>query len=715
MADFANRCMQCMKKLDNGETVCSQCGFSVSAVQTGPYLPLGTVIKGRYISGKLIKRTIDSAVYIGFDNLNSKVIEIREFFPLPICERGEDKLTLTPKEEYRVVYEEYLQSFTQLWRNLMRFRGLPALFDVTDIVSCYATAYAVTDHNDGTTFRKVLENTDIANNPFTLKRVKELIVPMLSTVESLHTANIVHRGISPETLILTADGSLKIVGFAIPQVRTTKNDIMCSVYDGYSPIEQYGFNWQQGAWTDIYSIGALIYKLLTGRDLPPAPMRMNNGEIRFTDDEKRRIPESVRNLTVGCLALMPQERVKSIAEIRDVFVPFSAKTSSVTRIASPVTYSQPGVRVRTSERKIPETKRTAPEIVKPKQAIPQTKTAQPKAVTISESRKLEELEKAEKLRLEQEKRLREEDEKKRKEAEERRIRLQQEAEKQKQLKAQRKQEKLENSKLAAAEKKLKENISGANTQIKKRLRAEREKPRNPVVLGITTAVAVALAGVLTLMILYGTVLYKLFDAPVLDNALSSFAFLPVNSSRNDDNDVTYVRVPDFSNLTKEYIDSNTAYARKYNISYEYDYCDTVKKGYVFNQSVAPDENVPMGTAITVYISKGIEMITMVDVKKMTIEEATEKLTQLGFAVNTVEVYNNGFKRTGTVCEYSLEAGESYPKGTEVTVKYWGKPLATTEPTDNDATTGGNTTAQNEEPGSSYRWGLFSLLDRIFGN
>ncbi len=703
-----NRCPQCMKQLENGEKVCSACGFNSSSVQPKPYLPFGTVLKGRYIVGKMIKKTVDSAVYLAFDTLNSKTIEIREFFPLPIAERGDDGVTLSAKNGFEEVYSEYLHSFVQLWRNLMRFRGLPALFDVNDLITCFGTGYAVTDHNDGTTFRKVLDSADISNHPFTLRRTKELIVPMLSTVESLHTANVVHRGISPETLILTSDGKLKIVGFAISQVRSTKNTALNSVHDGYSAVEQYGFNWQQGAWTDIYSIGALIYKLLTGRDLKSAPERLNDPEVYFTDDEKKRIPESVRSLITRCLEVMPQQRVKTIAEIRDVFVPFESKPSSVTRIATPTDRQSNAVRVRTNDReKLPE-KPKKPEIVKPKQAVPVTKTAQSKSVTISERERLEELEKKEELKREQERRAIEEEERRRREAEEMRIRLQREAEMKRQLKTRKKQEKQakqENSKIAQSRKKLTDDI-------KNKIEKERQKPRNPIVLGVTIAISIALVGVLTVMLLYGTVLYKVFDAPSLDNALSVFSFLPINSDREDEDDVTYVSVPNFYELTKEYIESNSAYLRKYNIVFEYDYCDTVKAGYVFSQSVKAEEKVPMGTTVTVYISKGIEMITMIDVGDMKIDEATAQLEAIGFAVNKVEKYNNGFKRTGYITDYSLIAGEEYPKGTEVTVSYWGKPLVTTQPPTSEGEQNGTT-----QPGTdiSDRWGLFSLLERIFGN
>lgn len=693
-----------MKPLEKDESVCSGCGFNSDTVQMKPYLPLATVLKGRYVVGKMIKQTVDSAVYIGFDTLSEKPIEIREFLPLAIAKR-ESGVELLPKEGYEAVFSEYLNSFVRLWRNLMRFRGLPALFDVNDLITCFGTGYAITDHNDSTTFRKVLLSADISEKPFSLRRTKELIVPMLSTVESLHTANIVHRGISPETLILTSEGKLKIVGFTIAQARSTKNDILCAVYDGYSAIEQYDFGWQQGAWTDIYAIGALIYKLLTGRDVKPAPVRLNDSEIEFTDSEKRRIPESVRNLIVRCLEVMPQQRVKTIAEIRDVFVPFESKPSSVTRVLTPADRQQIEVRVRTSERQKPKEKAQMPEIVKPRQAVPQTKTAQSKAVTLSERERLEQMEKQEELRKGQERRAAEEEQRKRREAEEKRIELQKEAERQKAIKAQRRQEKQENSKIAEVQRKIK-------SEAKRKIKAEREKPRNPVVLGVTLAVTIALTGVVLVSLLYGTVLYKTFDAPSLDNALSAFSFLPINKDREDDDNVTYVSVPNFYELTKEYIESNSAYARKYNILYEYDYCDTVKSGYVFKQSISADERVPLGTTITVYISKGIEMITMIDVDKIPVDEATEKLTNIGFAVKKVEKYNNGFKRTGYVCAYSLIEGEEYPKGTEVTLEYWGRPLATTEPSTNEGTTGDSQQPNND---ITERWGLFSLLERIFGN
>lgn len=689
-------CMQCMRELGDGEDSCSYCGYNGNPTQQEPYLPMGTVLEERYICGKMIRKNIDSAVYIGYDLKEDKTVEIREFLPDKIALRSTESSVLNPVDGYADIYAEYLQSYTQLWKNLMRFKGLPALFNVNFVFSENNTCYAITDHNDSTTFRKILNNMDLENKPMTLKRVKELIVPMLSTIESLHTANVVHRGISPDTLILTSDGTLKITGFEIPQVRTTKNELMCSVCDGYAAIEQYGFSWQQGAWTDIYSIGALIYELLTGRLVKKAPERLNDDEILFTDAEKQRIPESVIKLIKNCLAVMPQDRIKSIAEIRNVVVPFDAPVSNVTRSTAPMRDLNSNVRVRTDARRIPQEEEPVKIYTKPKQASPKTKTSQPKVVVISEDEKIRQ-----RMNKDKEK---EELVKRAELAEEQRIQQLQEIERQKQQKKELREEKIRNSKP----------VSSA-LELKNKLESKFDFAKNPVSIGIIVAVCVAVGCVLLTMVLYGTVLYKYVNAPVLDNCLSSFAFLPVNAQKEDDTQL--YDVPDFSGLTKEVIENESAFLRKFTIAFEYDYCDTVSSGYVFSQSIAPGEQAAKGSVITVYISKGIQMITMIDVTDMTGDEVQTKLTEIGFNVITETVNNNGFRKEGKVASVSLTAGNTYPKGSDVVIEVWGAPIWETLPNigesttgSSDGTTSGDNTNNNENP-----FGIPSIFDWLFGD
>ena len=690
MAELRHLCMQCMHEIDRKETVCPYCGYSVGSKQLKPYLPQGIIIRGRYLVGKMIKRNIDSAVYIGSDIQLNKTVEIREFFPAKVSAREQDMVHVVASEGFGDIYKEYLQSFIQLWKNLMRFKGLPALFDVSEVFELNGTCYAVTDHNDSTTFRKILDTMDVENNPFSLKRTQTLIMSILSTVESLHTANVVHRGISPETLVLSSDGTLKITGFAIPQVRTTKNKIISSVCDGYAAIEQYDFNWQQGSWTDIYSIGALIYKMLTGRTLPPAHARLNDEEVFFTKEETERIPQNIIELIKGCLVLMPQGRMKDIHDIINVFSPAEASRKTVTafksravqREAKTEIKSEPVPVVRAAGAIISENQKLREkqeeealkpkEIIKPRQAEAITKTSMPKNIVISEEQKLKEQQEAERekrLREELYRKQQEEQEKKRIEDEKRRKQREEEI---KQRNRENRRRKLEQSAAARAVTKANAKAGEISAKIKKKI----NRDINPVTLAVSIGVFVSVTCVLITFLLYGTVLYKYFDAPVLDNCLSGVSFLPVNREDDSENDVEYVSVADFSMLTREYIENDALLNKRYKIVFEYDYCDTVEKGYVFSQSVSAGEKVPIGTEITVYISKGIEMLTFIDVKGMQYDEAEKALTDIGFVVTKKEIYNIGIYTQNKVISTDLTVGEEYPRGTAVTLSVWSAPPVT---------------------------------------
>lgn len=695
MGDMNNLCMQCMLETDKKQIVCPYCGYPVNSKQAKEYYPQRAYIRDRYLVGKMIKRNIDSAVYIGKDEHSGKTVEIREFFPTKISLRGEDGVSVCAAEGYTDIYDEYRESFLHLWKNLMRFKGLPALFDVLEVFEEGGTIYAVTDHNDSTTFRKILDTMNVEENPFSVKRTQTLIMSILSTVESLHTANVVHRGISPETLVLSSDGTLKLTGFAIAQVRTSKNKLLCSVCDGYAPIEQYDFNWQQGSWTDIYSIGALIYKMLTGRTLPPAPARLNDEEVFFTPEEYERIPHNIIELIKGCLSLMPQGRMKDIHDIINVFSPREAVKQTVTAVKSRAVVREPSPKkaeltpqVRPVNAIIPESRKALEresqeqhiEIVKPRQAEAVTKTSAPRGMVNFEQQRLEqerealeEKKRREELYLEQQKQL-----EKQKLLEEQKRREREEEIKRKSRERRRKA--MENSAAGRAVSRAEEKAEELGDKIHKRIHRE----KSPVTLAVTISLSVAVICVFMTFLLYGTVLYRYVDAPVLDNCLAKIEFLPVNHANDGKVDVEFVKVADFRTLTREYIENDALYNKKYNIVFEEDYCDTVEKGFVFSQSVQPGEKVAEGSTITVFISKGIEIHSFPDVRGMQFAEAEAQLRQLGFEVTKKTIYNIGIYTAGKVISGSLTVGEEYPRGTAVTLEVWGEPPvtlpSTTEPT-----------------------------------
>ena len=135
-------CMGCMKRID-GSDQCPHCGTDVNCVQPAPFLPLKTIVGGRYLVGLVKEHNGDGATYIGWDMVQKSAVMIREFFPDAIAERAADGKTIQVIPGCDATFDDCYQSFLELWRKLVRMRGLSALIVAYDIVEDNGTAYAV--------------------------------------------------------------------------------------------------------------------------------------------------------------------------------------------------------------------------------------------------------------------------------------------------------------------------------------------------------------------------------------------------------------------------------------------------------------------------------------------------------------------------------------------------------------------------------------------
>ena len=132
-----------MKEIGN-EKQCPYCGFHVDSQQPADYLPVRTVIGNRYLVGKLLEFNGDGATYMGLDLTTRETVNIREYFPIGIAVRNQKTLAVSPAEGKEKIFAEYYQSFTELFRKLMRLNGLSALIKVTGVIEGGGTCYAIT-------------------------------------------------------------------------------------------------------------------------------------------------------------------------------------------------------------------------------------------------------------------------------------------------------------------------------------------------------------------------------------------------------------------------------------------------------------------------------------------------------------------------------------------------------------------------------------------
>lgn len=308
-----NLCMGCMKKIGN-DAQCLFCGTDTHLVQKPPFLPIKTIVGERYLIGLSKGHNGDGIDYIGWDLNQNTPVMLREFYPDVIAERMEDQKRIRIIPGCESVFDDCYQSFLELWRKLVRMRGLSALIVAFDIVEDNGTAYAVYEYTGGETLRDYLLKRRTGN--LTWEQARPMFMPVLSTLGTLHTSGIVHRGISPTTLIVGSDGKLRISGFSIWQARTARGDLTAQLFPGYAALEQYGFKGQQGPWTDIYAFAAVLYRALVGSTPLEATARATNDKLMIPAEIVEKTPAYAISALTNALQILPEDRTHSVDQLR---------------------------------------------------------------------------------------------------------------------------------------------------------------------------------------------------------------------------------------------------------------------------------------------------------------------------------------------------------------------------------------------------------------
>lgn len=306
-----NLCMGCMNELDiNG--VCHYCSYTSDSPYLQSYLAPRTVLHNRYIVGKILSYNGEGASYICYDTIADSKAVIREYIPDTLCDRERGSNNIVVDAESLVKYKTFMSEFVDMHKTLSKMRNLEHIVTVEDIFYENNTAYAVFDYVEGVSLKKFLQS----NKGFlTWEQVKKLFVPLFTTLSIIHNAGVIHRGISPENIIVTTEGELKLTGFSISSIRTSNTGLSTEFYSGYTAPEQYSCLEWQGAWTDVYAISAVTYRILTGIAPLDAHTRINNDTMPEAAKVNPRVPAHVSKVLAKAMRVKGSQRIQSITEL----------------------------------------------------------------------------------------------------------------------------------------------------------------------------------------------------------------------------------------------------------------------------------------------------------------------------------------------------------------------------------------------------------------
>ena len=304
-------CYGCMEPIGDGKE-CEHCGYKQNTSPAENRLMPGTVLHERYLIGKEIRSNGEGVTYIAYDKTVGCKVMVREYLPEQICSRSADSTLVNVDYDHLAQYKALMAEYTELNKALARLRSLSHLNPALDLISENNTTYAVFEYLEGRTLLEYLKENA---GELSWNTVRRIFPPLFTSLSLLHNAGVLHRGISPETIYVTDKGELKLGGFCISAVRTHDTELEAELFDGYAAPEQYFADRQQGSWTDVYGICAVLYRILTGCRATDANARQDFDNLIPPNDMNPHVPEKVSDAIMQGLELDGRKRIQTITDL----------------------------------------------------------------------------------------------------------------------------------------------------------------------------------------------------------------------------------------------------------------------------------------------------------------------------------------------------------------------------------------------------------------
>ena len=286
----------------------------------------GTRLIGRYTIEKVLGQGGFGITYLGIDELHEKKVAIKEFFPQGIVTRNieyEAAVTVTfvgEKDNYNKGKEKFLKEA----RIMARFSKDEGIVKAQDFFEINNTAYIVMEYLEGITLKQYLRE----NERIEPEELLELFVPLIESLDEIHSQGLIHRDISPDNIMVLLGGKIKLMDFGAARDYTDFGEKSLSLIlkPGYAPPEQYQTHGVQGPWTDIYALCATMYKCLTGENPPDAIERVMDDNLKEISEFGIPVSKQMEETIIKGMSISARNRYQNIEEFCEDLYALSEET-----------------------------------------------------------------------------------------------------------------------------------------------------------------------------------------------------------------------------------------------------------------------------------------------------------------------------------------------------------------------------------------------------
>lgn len=280
-----------------------------------------TLLHEKYQIKKVLGQGGFGITYLAYDQTLQQNVAIKEYFPVKIVRRlgntlrkgqGEYELSATamvyPQNGQEEKYLNGMQNFLEEAQVLFGKFDVEGLAAVKDYFEENGTAYIVMEYLSGPTLQEYEKEH---KGKISEKQAEILLEPVINALAYIHSIGIVHCDISPDNLIFNKEGQLKLIDFGAAKNKK-KEEQYCK--GGYTAPEQYLEKEFVGPWSDVYSLCAVWYEMLTGIKVPPAVERLQKDRLKNMTMASE-VSEQTNNILKKGLSLEIQKRYFSVLNL----------------------------------------------------------------------------------------------------------------------------------------------------------------------------------------------------------------------------------------------------------------------------------------------------------------------------------------------------------------------------------------------------------------
>lgn len=260
-----------------------------------------------------------SIVYLAWDHSLDRRVALKEYMPSSLASRTGATRVIPRSERYRETFDAGLRSFINEGKLLAQFDH-PSLVKVYRFWEAHGTAYMVMPYYEGATLKDTVRS--LAQPPDEAW-LRKLLEPLTAALLVIHEAQCYHRDIAPDNVMLLAGSGRPLLldfGAARRVIGDRTQALTVILKPGYAPVEQYAEDpgMTQGAWTDVYALGAVIYWAVTGNTPPTSVSRLlKDTYVPLTQCAAGRYELRFLAAVDRALQVLPDNRTRSISLLRD--------------------------------------------------------------------------------------------------------------------------------------------------------------------------------------------------------------------------------------------------------------------------------------------------------------------------------------------------------------------------------------------------------------